>query len=499
MLRLYDRRVRLSPEVEEVNPHNSASPSLSSLRSFALQGSNNPSPTSTPGRHGRKKRSPRTKTEEELIFDRFVQQYSRLDGPGKRKRHGGPDADGLSLVSLDALSKQLPFPFPAGQDELEKMQQMIRGPVGNYDNSDVPEWDLDDLRAALPPSVPPSVTASRAPSIAPSEYSPGSATTMTSRAWGKQRASTAMSASTLHLTEYGLTEFNSSSSGSIRSVPTREGSIFSISSRDRMYDDGACKLWHRQGSRSLRQIDIVRTEVRRDVQQSHGKYGFGVIVVSTTPIRTEIQDPLWIPMAGLNSSPFLEHIEVVQQFQKIDPTVKFVVRFAPNTDRHPQYSFTNREDCWDFMQAISEKILVASIDVESIKTAATHAAAFEAGMETIQIWEDRHTNRRTIKFFRNKNETARDRVVELDLGWLRQPQKDRRTSRTLIELRDSGDPLARELKYLKIVFSSTDAEAGFMHECGFRKESVSSVSTMNTGRFLARASSFGSHHSSHYG
>jgi hypothetical protein len=216
--------------------------------------------------------------------------------------------------------------------------------------------------------------------------------------------------------------------------------------------------------------------------------------VSTTPIRTEIQDPLWIPTSGVNSSPFLEHDEIVQQFQKIDPHIKFIVRFAPNTNRHPQYSFTSREDCWDFVQAITEKVLIASIDVESIKTAATHASAFESGMETIQIWEDKGNNRRTLKFFRNKNENAKERVVELELGWLRQPHKERRTQRTMIELRDSGDPLARELRYLKIVFSNPDAEAGFMHECGFRKESIASISTMNSDRFTP----FGTT-GSHYG
>lgn len=418
-----------------------------------------------------------------MIFDRFVQQYSKLGPQGKRKRHG--DGDELSLVSLDALSRQLPFPFPAGQDELERMQQMIRG-SGNFADADVPEWNLDDLRAALPPSV--------APSIAPSgRMSPNSTATsvIASRNRGKQRVSGTLSTSTLHLTEYGITEFNSSSSGSIRSDRTREGSIFSISSRDRMYEDGTCKIWHRQGSQSLRQIDITRTEVRRDVQQSNGRHGFGVIIVSTTPLHHEIQDPLWIPVSGVNSSPFLEHVDVIQQFQKIDPNINFMVRFAPNTNRHPQYSFTNREDCWDFMQAITEKVLCASIDVESIKTAATHASAFEAGTETIQIWEDRYTRKRTVKFFRNKNENAKQRVVDLDLGWFRQPHKERRTQKTLIEFRDSGDALARELRYLKIVFSNPDAEAGFMHECGFRRESNASISTMDPDRFGSIGSHYG--------
>lgn len=410
-----------------------------------------------------------------MIFDRFVQQYSKLGPQGKRKRHG--DGDEASLVSLDALSRQLPFPFPAGQDELERMQQLIRG-TANVADADVPEWNLDELRDALPPSRSSSprssVTASTV--IRPSPR-------------GKQRASMAPSMSTLHLTEYGVTEFNSSSSGSIRSMPTRPGSIFSVSSRDRMYEEGTCKLWHRQGASSLRQIDIARTEVRRDVQQSNGRHGFGVIIVSTTPLGHEIQDPLWIPATGTNSSPFLEHVDIVQQFQKNDPNVNFIVRFAPNANVHPQYSFTHREDCWTFLEAITERTLCASIDVESVKSAATHASAVEAGTETLQIWEDRQNNRRTVKFFRNKNELARQRVVELDLGWFRQPQKDRRTQKMLIEFRDSGDPLARELKYLKIIFSNPDAEEGFMHECGFRKHSVGSVSSMNSSRFESQAPS----------
>jgi hypothetical protein len=266
-----------------------------------------------------------------------------------------------------------------------------------------------------------------------------------------------------------------------------------------MYEDGSCKIWHRQGSSSLRQIDIARTEIRRDVQQSNGKHGFGVIIVSTTPLHHDIKDPLWMPNLGTNSSPFLEHVDIVQQFQKVDKNINFIVRFAPNANRHPQYSFTNREDCWDFMQAITEKTLCASIDVESIKSAATHASAYEAGTETIQIWEDRQTHKRTVKFFRNKNEQARDRVVELDIGWFRQPQKERRTQKLLIEFRDSGDPLAREMRYLKIVFSNTDAEQGFLAECGLTTKpgSVSSVSTTHTNRSVDRFQdrwAFGSHH-----
>ena len=168
-----------------------------------------------------------------------------------------------------------------------------------------------------------------------------------------------------------------------------------------MYEEGTCKLWHRQGTSTLRQIDIARTEIRRDVQQSNGRSDFGVTIVSTTPTGHEIKDPLWIPAKGFNSSPFLEHVDVIHQFQKNDPNVRFIVRFAPNANVHPQYSFTSREDCWDFMQAITEKTLCASIDVETVKSAATHASAVEAGTETLQIWEDRQNNRRTVKIFRN--------------------------------------------------------------------------------------------------
>jgi hypothetical protein len=407
-----------------------------------------------------------------MIFDRFVQQYSKLGPQGKRKRPG--EGDEASLVSLDELSRRLPFPFPAGQEELQRLENQIRG-SGRFDNSDVPEWNLDDLRNALPPSE----------NASPKSSATSGSTNRPPR--GKQR----VSQSTLHLTEYGMTEYNSSSSGSIRSARTREGSIFSISSRDRMYEEGSCKLWHRQSGNTLARIEIARTEIRHDVQQSNGKYGFGVIIVSTTPLGQEIPDPLWIPATGVNSSPFLEHMEIVQAFQKNDPTVNFIVRFAPNANKHPQYSFTNREDCWDFLQAITEKALRASIDIESIKTATTHATAVESGTETIQIWEDRHTNKRTVKFFRNKNEYARPSVVELDLGLLKQPHRERRTGKYVIELRDSGEPLARELRYLKIAFSNPDAEEGFMHECGFRKESIASINSMNMDRFSAIESSHG--------
>jgi hypothetical protein len=258
-----------------------------------------------------------------------------------------------------------------------------------------------------------------------------------------------------------------------------------------MYEEGTCKLWHRQGAHSLRQIDITRTEIHRDVQHSNGKVGFGIIIVSTTPLGYEIQDPLWIPAAGENSSPFLEHMEIVHAYQRHDPSVNFIVRFAPNANRHPQYSFSNREDCWDFLQAITDKVLCASIDIETIKSAATHATAVESGMETIQVWEDRNSSKRSIKFFRNKNENTRQRVVELDLGRLRDPHKERRTGKTVIDLRDSSDALAKELRYLKIAFSNADAEEGFMHECGFRKERAPNISTIGTHRFSAIESEYG--------
>jgi hypothetical protein len=237
-------------------------------------------------------------------------------------------------------------------------------------------------------------------------------------------------------------------------------------------------------------MDIARTEIRHDVQQSNGKPGFGVIIVSTTPLGHEIQDSLWIPSTGENSSPFLEHVEIVNAFQKHDPNINFVVRFVPNTNRHPQYSFSNREDCWVFMQAITDKVLCASIDVETIKSAATRATAVESGMETMQIWEDRNSSKRIIKFFRNKNEDAQQRVVELDLARLRQPNKERRTGKVVIDLRDSDDALVKELRYLKIGFTNADAEQGFMHECGFRKESVASISTIGTDRFSSIGSGY---------
>lgn len=198
---------------------NNASPSLASLRSFALQGTRSSSPASIRAHHRRGKRSPKTKTEEEMIFDRFVQQYSTVEPHGKRKRPG--DGNEASLVSLDALSRQLPFPFPAGQDELESMQRMIRG-TGNSADADVPDWNLDDLLAALPESR----------SSSPSSLATTASRATVRQAKGKQRASLAPSTSTIHLSEFDVSETNSSSSGSIRSFFTRPRSTFSMSSRN---------------------------------------------------------------------------------------------------------------------------------------------------------------------------------------------------------------------------------------------------------------------------
>lgn len=383
-----------------------------------------------------------------MIFDRFVQQYAKAGPSGKRKRVDEGEAP--LLVGIESLSKHLPFPFPAGEADIKKMEQQIRSTIGS-DNDDIPEWNLDDMKRSLPEAEDEAILP-RTPASGPSAV-----------ALGKRKTVSPSLASTIHLTEYA-----SSRSGSIGSALT-DGSVYSISSHDRVYEAGTCTLWHRQGATGLVKVDIMRTEVRRAMQPFQGRQVVAITIVSKTPSGQEIPDRLFMPTLGVNSSPFLEHMEVVHAFQRHDPHAHFIVRFAPNPAQHPQYSFSNQDACWEFLQSITEKFLCASVDIESIKSAVTHGNTTESGVATLQVWEDRQTSRRSIQFFRNKNSHARQRVIEIDVENLMPPRLEKKTGKMIIELRHQEDPSTKELKYLKIDFSSPDFQERFLCEGRFKR------------------------------
>jgi hypothetical protein len=195
--------------------------------------------------------------------------------------------------------------------------------------------------------------------------------------------------------------------------------------------------------------------------------GEAVVIVARTTSGKDIVDNLWTSALGTKSSPFLENAEIVAAFRKRDRNIKYVVRFAPNTDHHARYSFDTREECWDFMEAIMNKKLAASVDVESIKSACTHSNSVESGCETIQVWEDqRIPNKQMVKFFRNKNSSAMN-VVEFDSNSLMAPEKERRTGKLTFVFRDVQEGPTRDMKYLKIAFSTEESKQEFLREAGF--------------------------------
>ncbi|TID26858.1 hypothetical protein E2P81_ATG01320 [Venturia nashicola] len=383
------------------------------------------------------------KSEEQRIFDRFLAQYSgSIIAGSKRKR---PSRERRKRPeeptdTLAAISKFLPHPIPSPNVDFA-ISASPSPRLFPLLNGSHPPWVFDDIRNSLP-TLP---GAQPAPA-----YEKGR---------GKQPIQPALD----DAGPAGVGSDSSNSSGSFRSMASREGSIFTVASRDRAFEEGTTKVWFRKGSQ-LQILPIQHIEVRR-LDRIRGE---GIVVVSKTPSGQDVLDDLWMPSLGTNSCPFLENAEVASTFQRRDKSANFVVCFAPHPEHHPQYSFSSRDDCWDFMQAIADKSLCASLDVESIKSACTHGHAAEGGCATIQVWEDDALGLKTIKLFRNKNELAKQKVIDINVNCLRMPKKEKGTGKLVVDFRDSKDGFTSEMKYLKIGFSNADAEEGFLCQVGFR-------------------------------
>lgn len=178
-----------------------------------------------------------------------------------------------------------------------------------------------------------------------------------------------------------------------------------------------------------------------------------------------------------NTSPFLEHSEVVRAFRGAhDSTIGQIVRFAPQSAFHPQYSFVRRDDAIGFAAAVAGMRLLASVDVESVKSAGTHGNSMEAGCETMQVWGEGAAGvgfataggeGRWIKLFKNKNPAAGEHaVVEFDTKWMRAAQVERRAWRVVVPFRDGVGGVATEMKYLKIAFSAKEGRDEFLTATG---------------------------------
>lgn len=382
------------------------------------------------------------KIEEQHILDRFVAQYSGSTVAGSKRKRPSKERrrkpDELA-DTLAAISELLPSPFPCPDEDFAISAPLSPGLIPYLDGSN-PPWVFDDIRHSLP-ALP---EAQSAPAC--------------QKAKGKQPMQPVADESG----PAGVSSDSSNSSGSFRSIASREGSIFTVASKNRSFEEGSTKIWIHKGSQ-LQILPIEHIEVRR-LDRIKGQ---GIVIVSKTQSGQDVLDDLWMPSLGTNSCPFLENAEVASTFQRRDRSANFVVCFAPHPEHHPQYSFSTREDCWDFMQAIADKALCASLDVESIKSACTHGHAAEGGCATIQVWEDDALGMKTIKIFRNKNELAKQKVVEINVNCLRCPKKERGTGKLVVDFRDAKDGLTSEMKYLKIGFSNTDAEEGFLLQVGF--------------------------------
>jgi hypothetical protein len=379
---------------------------------------------------------------------KFIDQYFPPAAGAKRKRPGHDTATQPQqpFGALSPLVQSLPFP-PATLGD----SPLTSGGTGLRPDGLNPTWMFDGIQTALPTLQP-----------TPQPHSTSRSHPLTAKGRGKQRA--------VRMDDVvGQADFSSNSSGSIRSLPlSREGSVFSANSQNRVFQAGSTKLWHSQG-RSVTSLSIEHIEVRRNDRVS----GEGIAIVCRTDSGQDVIDDLWMASAGTNSTPFIENSEIAKEYRQRDPNVKFVVAFAPNPKHHPQYSFSTKEDCWDFMQAITDKILCASIDVESIKSACTHGNSVESSCQTLQIWDDAIFSVRTVRFFRNKNESAKPRIVEVNVNCFRCPDDGKRTRKLTVWLRDALESSTKDMKYLKLIFSTADGEEEFLQMLGFGIPSMS--------------------------
>jgi hypothetical protein len=314
------------------------------------------------------------------------------------------------------------------------------------------DWTLDDLHSALPTIPDRNKGKQRAPDGPQPTVQPDP-----SDLWE--------STSSIHT--------GSSSAESIRSSSVREGSIRSTASRDRMYEDSACKLWYRDGTRqshlNIAHIEVVRSPSPASPTPSGDCISIYARIADSS--NSIIRDDLWMARAGKNAAPFFENAEIVSVMRATqDKTIACVVKFAPNPADHPQYSFKSLQDGWEFMQYVAGKTLCCSVNVATVNSE-------ESGTETIQIWENNlddadasvgsRPRTRTVKFFRNKNPARPQQVIEFDCNTLRPPDVDARSGKVAFRFRDVREGVIKEMKYLKITFPGEEDRIEFLHDVGF--------------------------------
>lgn len=204
--------------------------------------------------------------------------------------------------------------------------------------------------------------------------------------------------------------------------------------------------------------------------------GASISIYARTTLHNQIiRDDLFISSLRSNASPFFENEEVVKAMRFHDPNITCVVKMAPNPAGHPSYSFARVKDGWEFVQSVVGRTLVASVNIAIVKSACTHGNSVEAGMETMQVWEDEEGNGdgdgrfngRTVKFFRNKNPSGATQVIEFNCNTLRSPEIDSRGGKVTFRFRDVREGAIKDMKYLKIGFMKDEDRETFLHEVGF--------------------------------
>jgi hypothetical protein len=260
-------------------------------------------------------------------------------------------------------------------------------------------------------------------------------------------------------------------------------SILSTASRDRAYEEGACAMhFAHPTSGAATRIPVTHIEVRAESRPTAGD---GIALVVRDPAGREYVDRLWNAAAAANCAPFLAHSDIVAAMRprrKADKggapgpssaagaDVGAVVLFAPNPEHHPQYAFSSTADALDFVGAVAGaagRRLACSADVESVKSGVTHGNSLEAGLATLQVWDDSAVGgARVVRLFRNRNEATPSQVVDVDCNCLRAPERDGK-GKWVFGLRDVREGAVKELRYLKVAFSRDEDRNRFLREVGF--------------------------------
>ena len=396
------------------------------------------------------------------------EQYGRNGAAGaKRKRGDAQDSKALREAFSTRSLTPTGQPFGADYNTPPPTYPPSSPRLGPSAGPDVesPAFDLDDIHAALPLPTTANKGKARATDPPPPALAGPSAAAHASDAW-----ETATTASSAHPS-------NASSGASIRS------SIFSTASRDRAYEEGACAMhFANPESGAATRIAVAHIEVRAESRPTAGD---GVALVVRDTAGREYVDRLWNAAAKANCTPFLAHRDVVAALRPrhgqgsghgalLQPVqaaadAGAVVLFAPNPEHHPQYAFSSAADAHDFVGAVSGpgRRLACSADVESVKSGVTHGNILEAGLATVQVWEDAAAGgARAVRLFRNRNETTGSQVVDIDCNCLRAPEKDGR-GKWVFGLRDVREGAVKELRYLKVAFSRDEDRDHFLREVGF--------------------------------